>query len=190
MPRRLLTISSSWSLALLVSLSWVSPSPSLISTSVSTRWSRWSEALLTWNRRSPRISRWCRWWGAGAWGLVRGCVDRLLWGVRLKREKNKVASAELLSEFDKRIPDDFADFEIFKLGYFSLTICCCCGGWGGGGRVLAIAAIHSPRSFKGIFISPWGSLFFMAKKIGKDSYKTVLWMYITVRTFVTPQGHI
>ena len=73
-------------------------------------------------------------------------MDRLLRGVRLRRNENKVASAELLSEFDKRIPDDFADFEIFKLGYFSPTICCCWGGCAGGGRVLAIAAIHSPRS--------------------------------------------
>ena len=42
-------------------------------------------------------------------------MDRLLRGVRLRREENKVACAELQIEFDKRFPDDFADFEIFKL---------------------------------------------------------------------------
>ena len=86
-------------------------------------------------------------------------------GVRLRREEIKVAGAELLSEFDKRIPGRFADFEIFKLGYFSPTICCCCGGCGGGGRVLAIAAIHSPRSFKRYIYQPLVCFFLFGQEI-------------------------
>ena len=101
--------------------------------------------------------------GGRCLGSGRGLPGQAVEGHSAEEGENK--SAELQVEFDKRIPCRFADFEIFKLGYFSPTICCCCGGCGGGGRVLAIAAIHSPRSFKRYIYQPLVFLFLFGQEI-------------------------
>ena len=73
---------SSW--ALLIALSWVTPTSSLVATPMTTRGPRGSVALIV-NRWSPWVARRCRRWWSSARGLVWGWVSRLR-GVGLRRK--------------------------------------------------------------------------------------------------------